>query len=135
MTNLGKVIMNEKKEKSERGCGVRSDRNYTRITTSIICSTHAWLLDVLLEQALSFDILIEITKNKTKAHKPRILLQEQTQNRCRIIEGSEFYMWKRLFTFVLITTLNTMAAFTRGRPNIWSAKYLTTKVFRSQGAT
>ena len=24
--------MNEKKEKSERGCGVRSDRNYTRIT-------------------------------------------------------------------------------------------------------
>ena len=24
--------MSEKKEKSERGCGVRSDRNYTRIT-------------------------------------------------------------------------------------------------------
>ena len=32
VTNLGKVIMSEKNEKSERGCGVRSDSNYTRIT-------------------------------------------------------------------------------------------------------
>ena len=44
--------MNEKKEKSERGCGVRSDRNYTRITVCMVS-----LLSLNGHMSSHFDII------------------------------------------------------------------------------